>query len=113
MATTKTLNVGTAVELLADVRNAGKAFFEKNVMIFSHQYVVTTDYTATDQLVINFIGAQEILWFGAKEVLAATNTDLNAVESEYSGTLGVGKVETTAATNGSSLAVKIFAIVRV
>lgn len=109
--TTKTLSVALSSELLADVRNAGKAFFEKNVMIFCHRYTVTTDYTATDNLVINIDGAQEILYCNCKEILAATNTNLNAVESNYSS--GVGKTITTAATNGSSLAVEVFAIVRV
>lgn len=108
---TKTLTVGTCDELLADVRNAGKAFFEKDIMIFAHRYTVTTDYTATNNLVINFDGAQEILYFNAKEVLAATNTNLNGVEADYAS--GVGKKVTTAATNGSSLAVEIFAIIRV
>ncbi len=111
MATAVTLTVGTAKEILADVRNAGKAFFEKNVIIFNHQYVVTTDYTATDVITLNFDGAQEILWFEAKEVLATTNADLNAVESSYA--TGVGKTMTLAATNGSSLAVKILAIIRI
>ena len=114
MATdTKTLSVGTCSELLADVRNAGKAFFEKNVMIFAHEYAVTTDYTAGNNLVINFVGAQQILFFEAKENLAATNTDLNAVESAYSSGTNIGKTMTTAATNASSLTVKVFAIVRV
>lgn len=108
---TKTLTIGTATELFADIRNAGKAFFEKNTMIYVHKYVAGTDYTVTNNLVINFDGAQEILYFNAKEILAATNTNLNGVESDYAS--GVGKTVTTAATNGSSLAVEIFAVIRV
>ena len=108
---TKTLAVGTAVELFADIRNAGKAFFEKNTMIYAHKYVEGEDYTATNNLVINFDGAQEIIYCNLKEILAATNTNLNGIESDYA--TGVGKTVTSAATNGSSLAVEVFAIIRV
>lgn len=111
MATAITLNPNTSDELLADIRNSGRPFFEKDVIIYSHVYTAGTDYTATDVITLSFDGAQEILWFEAKEILAATNTDLNAVESDYA--TGVGKKETLTATNGSSLYVKIFAIIRV
>lgn len=112
MATiTKTLEVGTSKELLADVRNAGTPFFEKGVMIFAHRYVAGTDYAAGDSLAIEFKGANSILFFEAKEILAASNTNLNAVESDL--TSGVGKKMTTAATNASSLAVEMFAIIGV
>ena len=105
------LTVGTAKELFADIRNGGRAFFEKNSMVFIHRYVVTTDYTAADVITINIDGAQEVLYFNAKEELAATNTNLNAVITDYA--TGVGKTITLAATNGSSLAVEIFLVVRV
>jgi hypothetical protein len=105
---TKTLSVGVANELLADVRNAGNAFFEKKVFIFAHRYTVTTDYTAGYGLTINIDGAQSILYANVKEVLAATNTNLNAVESDYA--TGVGKTLTTAVSNASSLAIEVFII---
>jgi hypothetical protein len=109
--TTMTLSVGKSSELLADVRNAGNAFFEKKVFIFAHRYTVTKDYTAGYGLTINIDGAQKILFASVKEVLAATNTDLNAVESDYA--TGVGKTLTTATSNGSSLAVEVFIICEV
>ena len=108
---TKTYEIGKANELLADIRNSGAPYFEKDVFIFAHRYTVTTDYTAGYGLTINVNGAQEILFASVKEVLAATNTDLNAVESDYA--TGVGKTLTTATSNASSLAIEVFIIARV
>jgi hypothetical protein len=108
---TKTYTIGNSEALLADIKNAGTPYFEKNVFIFVHRYTVTTDYTAGNNLIINIPGAQEILYANVKEVLAATNTNLNAVESDYA--TGVGKTLTTAASNGSSLAVEVFIVARV
>jgi len=111
MATvTKRLQVEQANEMLVDCRNAIFPF-TKDVFIFAHRYNVTTDYPAGDNLVIEIDGAQEILYSNLKEVLAATNTNLNAVEGDISTRLG--KNLTTAVTNASSLAVEFFAIVRV
>jgi hypothetical protein len=39
MATTLRLQVGKSSALLADVRNAGAPYFEKNVFIFAHRFV--------------------------------------------------------------------------
>ena len=111
MATTLREQIGKSTALLADVRNAGTPYFEKDVFIYCHRYVVTTDYTATDVLTIQFDGALEILFCQCKEILTATDTNLNATRADISGR--VGKQIVTAATNGSSLAVEIFAIVRV
>jgi hypothetical protein len=101
----KTLQIGTANELLADIRNAGTPFYEKNIMIFSHRYVAGTDYTVGNNLTITVDGAQEILFADIKEVLAATNSALGFSETN--------KVLTTAATNGSSLAIQVNLIVKV
>jgi hypothetical protein len=109
---TKRLQVGKAKELLSDVRNAGEAFFEKNVFVYAHRYVVTTDYTAGNQLTIEFDGALEILHCQIMEGLTATVGNINfAAPADISGR--VGKTITTAATNASSLFVTVFAIVRV
>jgi len=111
MAITIREQVGKSTALLADVRNAGAPYFEKNVFIYTHRYVVVTDYAATDVLTIQFDGALEILFCQCKEVLAATDTDLNATRADISGR--VGKQIVTGATNGSSLAVEILVVVRV
>ncbi|MHB9147702.1 MAG: hypothetical protein ACYC2U_04710 [Candidatus Amoebophilus sp.] len=110
--TTKRLQVKVADELLADGSNGGKIFLAKNVFIFCHRYVVATDYTATDQLTIEFDGAQEVLYHNCKEILTASNTNLNTTApADISGR--TGKYVTTDATNAASLAVEVFAIVRV
>jgi len=113
MATiTKRLKIGTANELLADVRNAGNPYFEQNVFVYSHRYVAGVDYTAGDNLVVEFDGALEIQFCQLKEILAATDTNLNSVRNgNISGR--VGKYITTANTNASSVAVEMFAICRV
>lgn len=111
--TTIRLNVGTNDALLADYRNA---FYpvQKNVFIFARRYVVADgDYTATDALIIQFDGGQEILYQDAKEVLAASTAPISSTEADISGTGRQGKQITTAASNASSLAVELFAIVRV
>lgn len=108
---TKTLSVGSCKELLADVRNAGEPYFEKGVFIYSHRYVAGTDYTIPNNLIINVPGAKQILSADIKEVLAATNAALAFAESDYA--TGVGKTLTTAATNGSSLAVQVNIIAKV
>ena len=64
---TKTYEIGKANELLADIRNSGAPYFEKDVFIFAHRYTVTTDYTAGYGLTINVNGAQEILFASVKE----------------------------------------------
>ena len=110
--TTKRLQVKVADELLADGSNAGKVFLNKNVFIFCHRYVVTTDYPAGNQLTVEFDGAQEVLYHNCKEILTASDTNLNTTApADISGR--TGKYVTTDATNGSSLAVEVFAIVRV
>lgn len=112
MATTLRQEVGKSVALLADVRNAGIPYISKNVFIYAHRFVVTTDYTATDALTIQFDGALEILFCQCKEILAASDTNLNATRAD-SAIVTVGKQIVTDATNAASLAVEVFAIVRV
>lgn len=101
----------SASEIIVDCRNAQFPIV-KNTLWYAYRYVVNTDYTAADNLVLKFVGAQKILYFNAKEVLASTNTNLNAVENGAI-TNPQGMQVTTAATNASSLAVEIFAIVEV
>lgn len=108
---TKTYLIGKSDEMLADVRNAGEPFFEKPVFIFAHRYTVATDYTAGNGLTINVDGAKKILYANVKEVLAATNTNLNAVESDYA--TGVGKTITTAVSDANSLAIEVLIIAQV
>jgi hypothetical protein len=99
--------------LKVDARNAVFPMIGNGFMIYSKNLVVTTDYTATNTLTFEFDGAQEVLYFSAKEILAATNTDLNAVKSDISTAGRQGVTVLTAATNGSSLEVEIFAIIKV
>lgn len=113
MATkTKRLQVRLSSELLADGSNGGRIFLTKDVMIFNHQYVVADgDYDVTDQLIIEFDGAQEVLYCSLIEITA------NAAALAYSAPAAIsgrqGLTITSAATNASSVAVQMFAIVRV
>jgi len=97
--------------LLADFSNAISPF-QKNVFIFAHRYVAGTDYTATNDIVIELDGAQEVLYCSTMEMITTT-TDIAHTVAALSGTGRQGKSITTAATNASSVSVHLFAIVRV
>jgi len=104
------LDVG-GEHVLQDSRNPRYPVL-KGVFIYAHRFVVSTDYSATTALVIQFMGAQKILFAGAKEVLAASTADLSSTEGDIT-TGEQGKQISTALTDVNSLAVEVFAIVEV
>ena len=91
-------------ERLADVRNAYFPF-EKNVLIFCHRYVVGTDFTSGDDLLIELDGAQEILFAVAK---TPSNTLLSLTEAALSTRTGKSITTGTSTTD-----IEIFIVVRV
>ena len=112
MAVTKRLQVRLSSEMLADGSNGGKLFLTKDVMIFAHRYTVAGgDYTATDVITIEFDGAQEILYMSLQEettaIAALAYNDPDAISGRQ------GLTTVAAATDAASIAVQLFAIVRV
>lgn len=111
MATTIREQVRISSALLADFSNAISPF-QKNVFIFAHRYVAGTDYTATDAVTIELDGAQEVLFAEVKEQ-TTTTSDIAITTAALSAAGRQGYSIVTAATNASSAALHLFAIIRV
>ena len=101
--------------LKIDARNAVFPFVGNGFMVYSGRLVAGTDYTATNDVILQFDGAQKLLYVSIKEIIASTsNTDLEIdAEASISGVGRQGLQVTTAATNASSTALQVLAIVEI
>uniref|UniRef100_A0A6H1ZGT6 Tail protein n=1 Tax=viral metagenome TaxID=1070528 RepID=A0A6H1ZGT6_9ZZZZ len=99
---TKRIQVGGSNEMLADFRNPQFPFL-KGVFIVTHRYVVGTDFTSGDSLLIQLDGAQSVLFAAVK---TPTNSFLTITEAA----LTAPRQGVSLATGTSTTDIEVFAI---
>lgn len=104
---------GTGV-LLADIRNAGEPFYEKDVFIYSARLTVADgDFEANGNLTLTLEGVTEVEGFNLVEDRNGTFANIVPSSITYTTTAGDVKVAIVIAINSSATALHIHAICRV
>ena len=100
--------------ILADIRNAGKAFFEKDVFIYSARLTVAdSDFAANGNLSLVLQGVTEVEGFSIVEDRNGTFANIVPSSITYTTTAGAVKATIVIAANASATAMHLFFICKV